>query len=250
VLRLVAPFVHRYVVNSQAVKRVVQQREWVPAKKISVIYNGYIPGAENGGEAEGVTRLLGVPDGGRIVGIVANLRPIKCIDMLIEAFALIGSQYPDARLFIVGGDRMSQHGRSMREELEDLASRLGVSERVIFTGRVEDPIPYVNRFTVAVLCSESEGFSNSLIEYMEARRPIICTDGGGNSELVQDGHNGLLVPVGDVGALAHCLVRLLSDSSLARRLGDAARETVRSTYTQTHMVTEQMACYNEVLSDR
>jgi len=101
---------------------------------------------------------------------------------------------------------------------------------------------------VAVLCSESEGFSNALIEYMQAGRPIICTDTGGNPELVQNGTNGFLVPVGDANALADCLVKLLSDGVLARKLGDAARETVRSTYSHTRMLNEQMACYDQVLS--
>jgi glycosyltransferase involved in cell wall biosynthesis len=120
---------------------------------------------------------------------------------------------------------------------------------VIFTGQVEEPMKYVERFTVAVLCSESEGFSNSIIEYMQAGRPVVCTDTGGNPEIVKDGCNGFLVPVGDTGALAARLKRLLYDSALARQLGAAGRETVRS-YTYSRMVDEQMACYAQVLGDR
>lgn len=247
VLRLVAPFVDRYVANSQAVKQVVQQREWAPPRKISVIYNGYVPRTENSG-CEGETSVPAVPGQALLVGIVANLKPIKRIDTLIEAFGLIGRQYPDARLVIVGSDDLSQDGGSMREELEGLALRLGIRERVIFTGRVEDPALYINQFTVAVLCSESEGFSNSIIEYMQAGRPIVCTDTGGNPELVRDGRNGFLVPVGDAMALADRLGRLLSDSALARRLGEAARETLVSSYSHSHMINEQMACYDQVLS--
>jgi glycosyltransferase involved in cell wall biosynthesis len=108
---------------------------------------------------------------------------------------------------------------------------------------------YIERFTVAVLCSESEGFSNSIIEYLQAGRPVVCTATGGNPEIVRDGHNGFLVPVGDAAALAERLVRLLSDDALARRLGAAGREIV-SSYTQARMVTEQMACYDDVLAGR
>lgn len=248
VLRLVAPFAHRYVANSQAVKRIVQQREWVPGGKISVIYNGYVSRTENDSEATDAVGLPGVPIHGPVVGIVANLRPIKRIDTLIKAFALIGGQYPDAWLVVAGDDDQSQRGGSMLEELLDLATDLGIRERVIFAGRVADPTPYIKRFTIAVLCSESEGFSNSVIEYMQAGRPIVCTDTGGNPELVQDGRNGFLVPVGDARALADRLIRLLSDTALARRLGEAARETVQSSYTHTRMIAEQMACYDEVLS--
>lgn len=249
VLRLVAPFVDRYVANSQAVKQLVQQQEWVPGRKISVIYNGYVPHAKNNSEIKDLMKLFEIADDDPVLGIIANLKPIKRIDTLIKAFAIVSRQYPDARLVIIGGDNLSSNGTSMLADLEDLAHRLKIRERIIFTGCLNDPTPYINRFNVAILCSESEGFSNSIIEYMQAGCPIICTDTGGNPELVQDGYNGFLIPVGDVDALADRVVRLLSDSALARRLGEAALEAVRSLYTHTRMVTEQMACYDEVLSD-
>jgi glycosyltransferase involved in cell wall biosynthesis len=249
VLRLVAPFIDRYVANSQAVKQLVQQQEWVPSRKISVIYNGYVPYAESDSKITNAMKLFGITDDGPVLGIIANLKPIKRIDELIDAFALVNRQYPDARLVIIGGDNLSPNGTSMLADLKGLAHRLGIHERVIFTGLLNDPAPYINRFTVAILCSKSEGFSNSIIEYMQAGRPIVCTDTGGNPELVQDGYNGFLIPVDDVGALADRVLQLLSDSALARRLGEAARETVRSLYTHTRMVTEQMACYDEILSN-
>ena len=227
----------------------VQQREWAPSSKISVIYNGILPPSTNRGGAAHIIKLPGVQDEGPIVGIVANLKPIKRIDVLIQAVAVAS---PALSCFTFDrrrkGRSFRERGRSMREELEDFASRLGIRDQVIFTGGVDDPAPYVNRFTVAVLCSESEGFSNALIEYMQAGRPIICTDTGGNPELVQDGINGFLVPVGDVDTLADRLVKLLFDSALARRLGESARETVLSKYSHTRMIAEQMACYDEVLS--
>jgi glycosyltransferase involved in cell wall biosynthesis len=192
--------------------------------------------------------LPGESDQGPVVGIVANLKPIKRIDVLIQAVAVIYKRHPGLRLIVVGQDGPSELGRSMREELEDLTSHLGIHGVVIFTGGVDDPAPYIERFTAAVLCSESEGFSNALIEYMQAGRPVICTDTGGNPELVQDGKNGFLVPVGDVDMLADRLDELLSDSGLAQRLGQAARESVRSSYSHTRMIAEQMACYDEVLS--
>ena len=246
VLRVVSQFVDCYVVNSQAVKRIVQEQEHVDAKTISVIYNGYVTTARATNDTE-LTKRLGSADGGPIIGIVANLRQIKRIDTLIKAFGAICTRFHDARLVIVG-DCQSEQAKSVLEGLENLAIDLGVHNRVIFTGSVDDALPYVNRFAVAVLCSESEGFSNALMEYMQAGRPIICTDTGGNPELIQDGTNGYLVPVGDVDALAGRLVKLLSDSALARRLGEAARETVRSTYSHTRMLAEQMACYDQVLS--
>ena len=247
-LRFVSQFVACYVVNSQAVKRVVQEQENVARKRILVIYNGYNPTVEVNSAAAEVNERLGAAAGGPIIGIVANLRKIKRIDTLVEAFGAIHTRFPNVYLVIVG-DCQSRQAKTVFEELERLANHLGVRNKVVFIGSVNDTMSYVNRFTVAVLCSESEGFSNALIEYMQAGRPIICTDTGGNPELVQDGKNGFLVPVGDVHTLANCLVKLLSDNELARRLGEAAREAVRSNYSLTRMIAEQMNCYDEVLSD-
>ncbi len=248
VLRFVGLFVDRYVANCQAVCIVTHQQEWVPYKKISVIYNGVLPHAATVGEVTPVLDLPEVSSFGPVVGIVANLKPIKRIDVLIKAFAVICKQCPAARLVVVGMDGQSQRGQSMREDLEVLADELGIRGHVVFTGGVEATGPYISRFDVAVLCSESEGFSNAILEYMRAGRPIICTNTGGNPELIQDGVNGFLVPVGNVDALSDRLGRLLFDRELAQRLGDAARKSIRSTYSHTRMVTEQMICYDQVLS--
>ncbi len=248
VLRLVSPFVDRYTANCHAVGRVVHQREWVPRGKISVIYNGVARQPSNHVQDARDIRLPGVPERAPVVGIVANLKPIKRIDVLIKAFARARERCPGACLVIVGADEPAKDGRSLRAGLEELAGRLGVRPHVVFAGGVDDPAPYIARFTVAVLSSESEGFSNAVMEYMQAGCPTICTDTGGNPELVQDGISGFLVPVADVDALADRLTRLLSDEALARSLGEAARETVNSTYSISRMAVEQMACYDEVLA--
>lgn len=244
ILRLAVPFIDHYVANSWAVKRVVEQQESVPASKISVIYNGYVCNTKADGESRDMNELSEIPNHAPIIGIVANLSPIKRLDTLIEAFGQISSQYPEARLVIIG----NSYDPKMRDPLVELARRLGVNERVIFTGSVKEPSPYIKRFDIAVLCSASEGFSNSLIEYMQTGRPVVCTATGGNPELVRDGYNGFLFPVGDARILADRLARLLSDKALAQRLGEAGRETVCSNFTQIRMVTEQMACYDDILT--
>lgn len=246
VLRMVAPFVDCYVANSQAVRGLVQRQEWVPSKKLQVIYNGYADGGEGAGDEQTDASRLDFPEHDPVVGIVANVKPIKRIDTLVEAFVIVHTQRPDARLVVVG-DTLSDGSGKTVDTLKAMASHLGIADRVVFAGRIADPRPYIKRFAVAVLCSESEGFSNAIIEYMQARCPVVCTDTGGNPELVKDGYNGFLVPVGDSTALADRIVRLLSERDLARRMGEAGYQTVSSTYTHERMVSEQMACYDRVL---
>lgn len=105
------------------------------------------------------------------------MRAIKRLDTLLEAFALVNKHHPDAYLVIVG-DKNSVEATKILAKLTSLIHRLGIGERVIFTGRVEDPKLYIRQFTVSVLCSDSEGFSNSIIEYMQAGCPTVCTNTG------------------------------------------------------------------------
>lgn len=246
-LRIVAPFVDRYVANSHAVKKMVVAQEWVPSRKSTVIYNGYLPTTANASDANKTPDVAPLPGQFPIVGMVANLRPIKRIDDLIKAFALVHRQHRGARLVVVGGDNPSSSGGSMKEELYALADSLGILDCVDLPGTSQDPSIHIRHFSVAVLCSESEGFSNSLIEYMQLGRPVVCTATGGNPELITDGVNGFLVPVGDVTTLADRIGRVLGDLALANRIGEAARNTVRSSYSHVRMVTEQMACYDAVV---
>jgi L-malate glycosyltransferase len=243
VLRSMRPFVDRYIANSQAVKELVRVRERVPREKIEVIYNGY-PDPEKTSADSSETQPAELAGYWPVIGIVANLRPVKRIDTAVEALALVRKKYPGAVLAVVG-DTSSAQAQTTLQQLHALASRLSIRDAIIFTGRVARPQAYIERFSAAVLCSESEGLSNALIEYMLARRPVVCTDTGGNPELVQDGYNGFWFNIGDADRLADRLITLLGDPALAKQLGAAAYSTIMS-YTLSRMLDAQMACYDQV----
>jgi glycosyltransferase involved in cell wall biosynthesis len=219
-LRLNRFFVDKVVTNSRAVKRNVEQAEGFPTQKIQVIYNGYQPANDPSSSPAAVRTRLGVDGNASIVGVVANLRPIKRLVDLIDAFSLVLKAHPASCLVLVGDGEE-------RKNLERRARSLGIESAVRFAGRVPYTLPFVREFTVGVLCSESEGFPNAVIEYMYCGKPTVCTDAGGASEIVQHGVNGFLVPVGDVAAMAEYVTRLLDDENLATNLGNAARERVR-----------------------
>lgn len=251
-LRFARPFVDRYVANSRAVRELVACNERVAPERIHVIRNGCCDAdrrADAGVEPSG-DDLRGRFSDAAIVGMVANLRPVKRVETLIEALGLLRERRPDFRVVVIGADASDEFGASVRERLLELARRYLVGERVVFVGSLADPAPLVRRFAVAVLCSESEGLSNALIEYMQAARPIVCTDTGGNPELIDDGVNGYLVPVGDAPVLADRIERLLGDRALADRLGKAARESALRHCGVERMLAEQMACYEQVLAAR
>lgn len=237
-------FVDRVVANSEAVKRSVRARESYSDRKVAVIYNGYDRACETTDSVyPDVRKMLGIDRDGVIVGIVANLRAIKRIHDLIAAFSQLARTRSDLWLVIVGdGD--------LRGGLEELAMSLNIRRRVVFAGRLSNPLPVIQEFAVGVLCSESEGFANAIIEYMHRAKPTVCTNVGGNPEMIRDGENGFLVPVGDIGQLAERIGRLVEDPALAERLGQSAQVDAIEKYGMNNMVQAHMDLYERILADK
>lgn len=126
-----------------------------------------------------------------------------------------------------------------------LAAGLGVRDKLVFAGRVGDVAGYLGRLQVGVVCSDSEGLSNALIEYMLRGVVSVATAVGGNPELVTDGETGLLVPPGDADALAAALVRVIESPGLRQRLAGAARTGIEQSCSWQRCLTEHDGIYRK-----
>jgi glycosyltransferase involved in cell wall biosynthesis len=165
----------------------------------------------------------------RRIGVVANLRSVKGLDVLIEAAAGLASAYADVT-FDVAGEGPE------REALQRQIGEHGLEGCFRLQGAVADVPSFLGKIDIAVLPSRAEGMSNAVLEYMAAGRAIVATDVGANRHLLADGTCGLLVPPGDPAALAKALRRLLRDRDLASRLGEAARRRAREQFSREAMV--------------
>jgi glycosyltransferase involved in cell wall biosynthesis len=172
---------------------------------------------------------------------VANLRPVKRLDVLIRAFVRVTAKSLGCSLWLVGD------GPS-RKMLEGLARDLGVSSQVHFLGHRNEIPAILNLATLGVLCSDREGLSNAIVEYMAAGLPVVATDVGGNEELVVEGETGLLVPAGDSTALAEAILWLLYHPEAARQFGEAGRRRVEEQFTAWRMAKETERLYEELVS--
>jgi glycosyltransferase involved in cell wall biosynthesis len=157
------------------------------------------------------------------VGAVANLRPVKDLDVLVKAAALVRRSHPETDFAIAGEGEC-------RSALEALIRDLGLQGSFALPGATADTSDFLATLDIAVLCSRSEGMSNALLEYMAAGRAIVATGVGGNTALIEDGVNGLLIPPGDPEALAQALDRLLTEPALIAELGRAARADAANCY--------------------
>lgn len=168
----------------------------------------------------------------RIVLLVARIEPLKGIDALIEASALLLQRRPERRgaltTLIVGGGSEEEraHWNAEQRRLDALRQRLGVTEVVRFAGaQTQDRLPlYYAAADVVAMPSHYESFGMAALEALACGRPVIATNAGGPAFIVEDGVSGLLTPPGDPATLANHLERLLENDEERAAMGAAARE--------------------------
>lgn len=224
------------VVNSQAVAEITCASEGFSKADVTVIYNGYE--AQNN-PLSNIAELAAIKGGGRqIVGLVANIRPIKRIDDMIKALAVIKDSAPLLDFVHIGDGDSS--------ELKALAKRLGVGERVHFLGPRADIKSCLQYFDLAALCSQSEGFSNAIVEYLQSGIPVVCSRVGGNPEAVRSGFNGCLYDCGDVDALAKGLSELVLNKETRLLYSKNAQQQANERYTVEAMIESHQVLYRSL----
>jgi glycosyltransferase involved in cell wall biosynthesis len=219
VTRLANVLVGHLVTNAPEVKRFTVAKEGFPADRIEVIYNGLeLERLHLGVPDLALKASIGIPAQHKVIALVANFRRIKRQDTLVEAFAQLCCERDDVSLLFVGG-----HSDPYYAEVKQRIDALGLAQRVFLTLAPGGEIArYLSIIDIGCNCSESEGLSNAVMEYMGAGVPCVVSRGGGNTDLVMHEVNGLLFDVGDATTLAGHLRRLLSEAGLAERLARAA----------------------------
>jgi glycosyltransferase involved in cell wall biosynthesis len=215
--------------------------------RLTIIPNAIDPEELRPARSTVLQKEFNVPQSALAVGMVAQLLPWKNHALFIRSAALVTGS-PDAYFFIIGSDPWNAHPR-YGEELRALATRLGVSERIIFTGYRRDIAAVMSSLDVLVLPSSNEPFGRVLIEAMALEIPVVAAAAGGPLEIVADGEDGLLFPAGDSEALAERLNRLLHSEELRRQLGQRGRRTVVQRFNIRTIITKYEELVNEVLRD-
>jgi glycosyltransferase involved in cell wall biosynthesis len=215
----------RVVAVSEAVKRGVVEFG-VPAEQVQVIYNG-IDLAEFRLPLKSRRENQGL-----VVGTISRLSADKGLDLLIAAVKRLGLKFPGLKVEIVGAG-------PERKKLERLTYNQGRPLPVCLRGglgraAIVEFLQNLDVFTLTPIHGESFGLV--LAEAGAAGKPSVVTDVGGVAEVVKDGETGIVVPPGDVGALAEAIRRLLGNVDLRKRMGRAARRRVERMFTLDKML--------------
>ena len=205
-------------------------REGVAAHRVRTIWNGIDLSR---------FRYAGANPAGPAV-LVSRLVPEKDLPTLFKAVDLVAKRVPGFRLQIVGDGPCMGDARQMLQQY-------GLQGHVELLGERRDVPQILQQASLFVLSSRTEGISLTLLEAMASGLPVVATRAGGNSEVVEDGRTGKLVPVGDFQQLADALQSVWQNPEQARRFGDAGRERVERLFDVNRMVRQYEQLYGEVL---
>ncbi len=233
-------------VNSEAVKKYLIKRE-VEENKIKVIYNGLdlerLKPKEN--DRNKICKTLGLPleENIKFITLVANLRhSVKNQPMLLRAAKHLKDNFPEANFVFAGeGER--------KNYLQDMAKRLEVSDKTHFIDRCKIIPELLSISYACVLSSTAEGFSNSILEYMSASKPVVATDVGGAREAIVDGETGYLVESNDDEAMANSLEVLLKNPAKATEMGYLGRKRVEEKFSTEIQLEEITKFYQNCINE-
>jgi sugar transferase (PEP-CTERM/EpsH1 system associated) len=241
--------VQRWIALSSHIERYLRESVGVPATRLTRICNGVdtelfqpAPGAR--------APIAGSPFDDSsfwLVGTVGRLQTVKDQVNLVQAVAHAIGASSEARMRL----RLAIIGDGpQRADVEAAIVATGLREHVWLAGSRDDVAGVLRGLDIFALPSRAEGISNTILESMASGLPIVATRVGGNSDLIDDGATGRLVPPSDPRALGDALLALFADPSAARRLGRAARVECERTFSLDRMVADYAAIYDQLLASR
>jgi sugar transferase (PEP-CTERM/EpsH1 system associated) len=243
--RRLVPFVDRFIPVSEDLNRWLGDVVRIPAAKTLFIKNGvdtekYAPGAAPAADAP-------FQAGDIVIGTVARVQDVKNHRALVDAFAQLRARLPELaprlKLAIVGDGPLLPAVRAQVLEL-------GLADSVWLPGARADIAAILRTFSVFALPSLAEGTPVSMLEAMACGLPVVASRVGGIPEVVDEGVQGLLVPVGDVGALTNALARYAQDTNLRASHGRAGRARVEDRFSLRAMVAAYGALYDKLCRNK
>lgn len=237
------------VVNSNSVAEDLDRT--LPGLRIATIYNAVdLQRFSPAGACLDLDAMAGLtppePDAFR-VGLIATFARWKGHKIFLDALSRLSGR-PRVRGYVIGGAIYQTDGSQWSQaELREEARRLGISDKVGFTGFLEDTSAAIRSLDIVVHAStQPEPFGMVIVEGMACGKPVIASQAGGAAELIADGENALAHPPGDAGALANRIERLASDAELRSRLGAAGRLEAERKYQGRRLAEQLLAVYAAV----
>lgn len=184
-----------------------------------------------------------VPTDALLVLVVGRLHPVKGLDDLLAAFARLADTLHGRPLMLaIVGDG------PLRAALTEQSAQLGLAGRVIYAGWARDPAPWYDMADLVVVPSREETLGNVILEAWAHQRAVLSTTTPGGCELIDDGDNGVLTPIGDIEQLSAKLTELLLDDAARVQLATSGSNTLRARFSESTIVTGYQDLYRTLLA--
>lgn len=243
---IVNRFFNRVLAVSDEVRSFCLSHDNLPPERVETLYNGVdLDEVAAKAECYDARSRLGIDVGTPLISTVANIRPVKGIDVLLRAAGVVCREFPEATFLIIGSTLVPD----TYADLESLVESIGIRANVRFLGQISNLFPILRESNVFCLPSRSEGFSNALIEAMACGLPCVATRVGGNPEALTEGAEGFLVESEDYELLADRILRLLRDPQKAMQMGKQAHNTVEVRFSMRAMMTRLVQIYTDLLAE-
>lgn len=247
--KLMRFLVHHYIAVSHDLAAWLRDTVRVPAQRVTQIYNGvdtqkFLPRT--------TTRIGYGPDtfaddNNIVIGTVGRMAEVKDQLTLARAFVrlveMLPAQRDHLRLMMIGDG-------PLKDQVAEILNNADVSQQVWLPGERDDIPQLLQMMDIFVLPSLGEGISNTILEAMSTGLPVVATAVGGNSELVDDGTTGRLVPAGQADQMAQAIRRYIEQPDIRREHGKAGREKVETKFSISSMVEGYRSVYDDLMQAR
>jgi L-malate glycosyltransferase len=245
--RLVNPLVDQVQAVSEEVRTFLISQDGIDPRKVVTLYNGVeLEKLNQANGTESLRAKLGLNTDAPVIITSANIRPIKGIDILIQAAAKVCGEFPRAK-FLIAGETID---RPHFEKLQQMIQSHQLKDNVVFLGRSDNVPSLLKLSTLFCMLSRSEGFSNAILEAMAVGLPCVVTKVGGNAEAVEDGKSGFLVANEDANTAAERILALLRNPQQAKKMGEAGRNIIANKFTAQAMANRWASLYDELVAHR
>ena len=240
--KMLTRFIYRnidIIACGKTVKESFANNYGISEKQITVINNAI---KKNTDEIVRVDEINNLPDNCKKIGYIGRLSAEKGIDILIETISLVVKDRKDVYFIVAGtGDLEESFLKKIHEE--------GLDNRVVFLGYRNDAQNIIKQIDATILTSYTEGLPLTPIESFAHGKPIIATNAGGTSEIVEDGDNGYLVQIGDSRALANKILDIFDNQDKYEQISKSALRTFQNKYDYDTFKNKIIKFYNAICKD-
>ncbi|PIU41982.1 MAG: hypothetical protein COS99_02610 [Candidatus Omnitrophica bacterium CG07_land_8_20_14_0_80_42_15] len=241
--RFACYFGNMLVTVTEEERREIIRRKISPPEKVVTIYDCIDTSVLKEENPAFIRDRYNIPAGNKIVGMIARLVPQKDPSAFVRLACEVTREIPNVTFILVGDG-------PLKAEAERLKLQFGLGNRLIISGECDikkELNAYLSLLDISVLTSLHEGLPLVALQSMYFKKPLLVTEVRGIKEVIENGRNGFIVPIGDINSMKNIISELLTDEGRVRGIGLAARKTVEERFTAKKMAAEYENLYLSLL---